>query len=342
MKTITIKGESTNSNIFIGESIKNFRKYAEGSNIVVITDTNVKSHYFEYFKDSPIIKIGTGEHIKNLETVNSIIDKLILLEADRSTFIVGIGGGVVCDIAGFVASIFMRGVRFGFVATTLLAQVDASVGGKNGVNFSSYKNIVGVFNQPEFVICDPLMLKTLPKRELCNGFAEIIKHTLIADQEMFEKLEENCTAAMKLDKEFMEEIIAHSIQTKADIVNKDEFEHGERRKLNFGHTYGHAIERVSGIAHGKAVSIGMVVAAKISRAKNYISDEDVDRIISLIESFELPVYTRINKVEVFNNLKKDKKKEMDSIYYVFLKQIGEAAVEKTTLRAMEEFLHDMR
>ncbi|HSQ84884.1 MAG TPA: 3-dehydroquinate synthase family protein, partial [Desulfobacterales bacterium] len=191
MKTLEIHGSTGDSFIYVGETIQNLGNYIPTENVVIITDKNVKQLYENDFPPHPVITIGIGETIKNLDTARNIYEKLVAVGADRSTFIVGIGGGIVCDIAGFVASTYLRGVRFGFVSSTLLSQVDASVGGKNGVNFKDYKNMVGVFNQPEFVICDLNLLKTLPKKEILNGMAEIVKHGAIENADLFAYLEEH-------------------------------------------------------------------------------------------------------------------------------------------------------
>ncbi len=192
-------------------------------------------------------------------------------EIDRTAFIVGIGGGIVCDITGFVASTYLRGVRFGFAATTLLAQVDASAGGKNGVNFSGYKNMVGMFNQPEFVICDPEVLQTLSERDRGCGLAEIVKHAAIADDGLFCYLEENVGEVLALSPPTVRRMVYDSVVIKSEIVNRDEKETGERRKLNFGHTFGHAVEKITGAPHGEAVSIGMMVAARLSARRGYLA-----------------------------------------------------------------------
>ena len=202
--------------------------------------------------------------------------------------VVGIGGGIVCDICGFVASTFLRGVRFGFVATTLLAQVDASVGGKNGVNFGGYKNMVGTFNQPEFVLCDLDLLRSLPEEQLQCGFAEIVKHAAIADAGMFEALEKDAERALALDPMVIEGLVYDSLVIKSTIVNQDEKETGERRKLNFGHTFGHAIEKVTGVPHGQAVSAGMVLAAGLSHQRGLITASEKDRLCALLEQLNLP------------------------------------------------------
>ena len=181
--------------------------------------------------------VGAGESAKTLDTAGRLYEELMALSVDRSGFIVAVGGGIVCDVAGFVASTYLRGIRFAFVASTLLAQVDASVGGKNGVNVGGYKNMVGVFNQPEFVICDPHLLGTLPQNEILCGAAEIIKHAAIADSALFGYLEENSHRLFDLDEAVVEKLVYDSVLIKSGVVNRDEKETGERRKLNFGHTF---------------------------------------------------------------------------------------------------------
>ena len=196
---IGIESASGRSSIFIGERLSNLPNHLPSGRVIIITDDNLLRLYRSELPSLPVLSIGSGESVKSLETVKNLYETLVDLEADRSTFLVGIGGGVVCDVAGFVASTFMRGLRFGFVATTLLAQVDASVGGKNGVNLGGFKNLVGCFNQPEFVLCDLRLLDTLPEGEVANGMAEIVKHALIADAGMFAFLEERAAEALALD-----------------------------------------------------------------------------------------------------------------------------------------------
>ncbi|MBL7173905.1 MAG: 3-dehydroquinate synthase, partial [Desulfobacteraceae bacterium] len=232
MKAIEIHGSTGDSTILVGESIRSLKKYAPLERMVVITDENVRRHYQKDFPSCEVIEIGSGEKVKTLESVKEIYQRLIEIEADRSSFIVGIGGGVVCDITGFVASTYMRGVAFGFVSTTLLSQVDASVGGKNGVNLGGYKNMVGVFNQPQFVICDINLLKTLPEKELLSGFAEIVKHAVIGDPHLFSYIQENYKKGFLLDTGVINKLVSDSIVIKSSIVNRDEKEKGERRKLN--------------------------------------------------------------------------------------------------------------
>ena len=215
-KKLLVRAASGSSQILVGESIDNLRRYIDARRTVIITDSTVEKLYREKFPAYPVISIGLGEKIKTLETVTHLFSRLVDLEADRSTFLLGVGGGIVCDIAGFVASTYMRGTRFGFVSTTLLAQVDASVGGKNGVNFGGYKNMVGVFNQPEFVICDLALLNSLARFEKsCADFAEIIKHGAIADAVHVKHFIENRRdAALALDASIIADLVYRSVEIK--------------------------------------------------------------------------------------------------------------------------------
>jgi 3-dehydroquinate synthase len=338
IETFHIKGITGNSSIYIDERLQNVNRYLPDVKTIIITDENVKNYYLNDFPDFPVITIPTGESIKTLATVELIYRQLIDLDCDRQTFILAIGGGIVCDIAGFAASTFQRGLKFGFVSTSLLSQVDASVGGKNGVNFDSYKNMVGVFMQPEFVICDINLLNTLPKEEVANGFAEIVKHALINNYSMFEFIEKNKTKALSLDSQIITQLVTDSIKIKSGIVQKDEKEAGERRSLNFGHTIGHAIEKIAQPGHGNAVSIGMVAAAEFSCKKGYIPSQDLNRITSLLYDLNLPVKHDFNIKEIADALSADKKREGDSIYFIFLEKIGKSRIEKVSFTEIEEFL----
>jgi 3-dehydroquinate synthase len=282
-------------------------------------------HFWEKYHS---IIIGTGEVNKTLATVTTIYNQLLDLGVDRSGFILGIGGGIVCDIAGYVAATYLRGLRCAFVPTTLLAQVDAAIGGKNGVNFHGYKNLIGTFRQPEFVLNDPGVLQSLPPEERANGFAEIVKHALIADDALFTFIEDNTEKMLNLDLAVINRLIMRSVEIKAGIVNRDEQEKGERRKLNFGHTFGHAIEKVSGLSHGKAVAIGSVIAARMSMERGYLKSYDYERIRNVLTKLNLPTEITGDKVAVLAALFNDKKREQDFIYFVLLDNIGQAVIEK--------------
>ncbi|MGD8227293.1 MAG: 3-dehydroquinate synthase [Desulfobacteraceae bacterium] len=341
MKSLMIHGSTADSKILIGESLQNLQNYIASERVAIITDSNVRRLYGKNFPPYEIIEIGTGEKIKNLETVKTIYGKLLDLAMDRSSFIVGIGGGVVCDITGFAASTYLRGVRFGFVSSTLLSQVDASVGGKNGVNFEGYKNMVGVFNQPEFVICELKLLKTLPEKEVLCGLAEVVKHAAIGDRDLFSYLEENDKKVLQLDEEVVEKAVYDSVLIKSGIVNRDEKEKGERRKLNFGHTLGHALEKTTGAPHGEAVSVGMVAASTLSEKKGYLSKKEKERIEALLKRFQLPTRVQIDGKKLLDAVRKDKKREGEGIHFVLLQGIGKAVVEKISVKELETLISEM-
>ncbi|MBI9075313.1 MAG: 3-dehydroquinate synthase [Desulfatibacillum sp.] len=339
VRELKISGKTGDSRIMVGEALGNLGLHLpKGKTAVIITDTTVNSLYGNLFPVCPVLEIGEGESVKTLETVAFLMGELVALGLDRSCFIVGIGGGIVCDVAGFVASTFLRGVDFGFCPTTLLAQVDASVGGKNGINFQGYKNMMGVFNQPSFVLCDPKVLKTLPRDQVASGFAEIVKHGAIRDESHFALLEDNKAKALALDVEFMVHLIYDSIAIKADVVNQDEKETGIRKILNFGHTYGHALEKVGGVSHGKAVSAGMAMACNLSMDRGLLKEVDSERIKRLLSDMGLPLHIDVDPGKALDALAKDKKKLGDAIQFVLLKGLGQAVVEKISIRELEKKL----
>lgn len=340
METIEIEGRSGHSRIVVGESIDRLAAYLPADKrVILITDEIVGQLHGKRFPPGDVITIGCGEQHKTLETLAFIYDRLIELEADRSIFIVGIGGGVVGDITGLAASTFMRGVRFGFVPTTLLAQVDATVGGKNAVNFKGFKNMIGVFNQPEFVLADTEALSTLPPEQIAGGLAEIIKHGCIADVHFLQEIENNCHAIAALDRAVMIRLVTRSVKIKAAVVNRDEKETGERRKLNFGHTIGHALEKTLGLGHGQAVSAGMVLASEFARDKWLLPPDQVERLRQLLIRLNLPVSVQIDPDAVFAALKKDKKREAADIHFVFLTKLGRAVVQPVALSELDRWLH---
>jgi 3-dehydroquinate synthase len=333
--THVIKGNTGESTIVLGESLTRLEQYIKGRKYVIITDENVNQLYGERFPGDDVIIIDTGEGSKTLNTIETIYKKFLDFELDRSACVVAIGGGLVCDVAGFAASTYLRGIEFGFVPTTLLAQVDASVGGKNGVNFQGYKNIIGTFNQPEFVLADFSLLKTLEKQSLGCGFAEAIKHGTIADTSLFAFMEEHADDIKNLESTSIERIVNDSIVIKSAIVNKDEKEKGERRKLNFGHTFGHAIEKTLGLPHGEAVSIGMVVAANLSQKLGGLADSKAERLIKLLARFDLPIKIDADRQDIKDAIRKDKKRYGNSIKFVLISDIGKSFIQDVTLKELE-------
>jgi 3-dehydroquinate synthase len=338
MEKIVVKGNHRDSLILVGEALDNIGAYAPKNNTFVITDTNLRNAYGQAWEGSPAMVLEPGEQSKTLAMTGKVYQWLLEHKADRSSFILGIGGGVVCDLAGFVASTYMRGTDFGFVATSLLAQVDASVGGKNGVNLDGYKNMVGTFNQPRFVLCDPGMLRTLPAEELRNGMAEVVKHALIADKQMFEALEKDPARVFKLESDFLNYLVSRSVYIKSGIVGRDERETGERRKLNLGHTWGHAVEKVHGLSHGHAVGIGLAFAGKLSVERGLLRQSDLQRLTALLENIGLPVTMPGSPEAVFETMGKDKKREGRHIHFVLNRGIGDVVVEPLSLEEIRKHI----
>jgi len=294
--------------------------------MVIITDLNVKKFHENKFPNTPAITIGLTEKIKTQITVDYVVSELLKIGADRHWFLVGIGGGIVCDITGYVGSIYMRGIKFGYVPTSLLAQVDASIGGKTGINFQGYKNVIGVFNQPYFVICDLDVLQTLPVDELKNGLIEAIKHGLISSLSLFEFIEANWPKILKGDKAVIHHIVLSSIEIKSKIVTLDELEKGERKKLNLGHSYGHAIESLSAISHGRAVAIGLMYAANLSVEMGFCFTDVSKRIESVLHALKMETTCTLPMGEIVQHMLKDKKRKQDGIDFVFINNIGEVTI----------------
>ncbi len=328
--------------IALGASVGDLEKFCGSRRAFIVTDRIVHGLHGRSFPPWPVAEIGIGETSKIGKTVDALYGTFLEAGLDRSSMVVGIGGGIVCDVAGFAAATYLRGIRFGFVPTTLLAQVDASVGGKNGINYLGYKNMIGTFSQPRFVLCDYTFLDTLPVEELRNGFAEVIKQAVIGDAALFALLEKESSKAVSLDATVIEEIVGASLAVKVRIVGKDELEKGERRKLNFGHTLGHALEKTTHIRHGEAVSIGMVAAARLSHMKGMINAGDVDRIERLIERFGLPREIDADIDMSIGAIEKDKKREARNIHFVLLKGIGRAEVTAIEMDELKEALNDLR
>ena len=337
MERITVNLNNRQSLVVVGECLDNLEKYFKGRRAFIITDRNLDGFYRVRFPDCPVYVVEPGEKSKTLDVVGEICRWLLEQGADRGSFITGIGGGVVCDLAGFVAATYMRGIKFGFVATSLLAMVDAAIGGKNGVNLDGYKNIIGTFTQPEFVICDVDMLLSLPDNEFINGMAEVIKHTLIKDHKGFAHIEEYNLRILARDRNEMESLVSHSARIKAGIVEIDELENGERRKLNLGHTWGHAVEKVTGLPHGESVAIGLAFSAGLSVIKGLMKEEERKRLLDLLRDYGLPADNPSAPSDVLNALIKDKKREGGSIHFILMRGIGDTVIESIDVNELQKF-----
>ena len=276
------------SRVVVGRTVEELPRLLPQGRVIVLTDRNVARCRPELFEDCDPICMEPGEEYKTLQTVEAVCRELIRRGADRTTFLLGVGGGIVTDVTGFVASVYMRGVPFGFVSTTLLGCVDASVGGKNGVNLDGYKNMAGVFAQPQFVVCDTSLFATLPLREIRAGLAEAVKAGIIGDEPLFGLIERVGLDGLCADPEAMDKVVVHSVRLKAAVVSRDEREHGERRKLNLGHTFGHAVEKCSReMIHGEAVAVGMAIAARLAVKLGLLAPAACDRIVRLLAALGL-------------------------------------------------------
>lgn len=314
---------------YFDASFDHLEKLTARDNTFIITDENVFNANKRKFKGWNTIVVKAGEAHKTQATVDHIIGQLVEAGANRKSCIVGVGGGVITDMAGYVAGIYMRGVQFGFVPTSVLAMVDAAIGGKNGVDVGVYKNMVGLIRQPSFLLYDYALLKSLPKEEWVNGFAEIIKHACIKDAAMFKLLEQHKLTDFQKDKKLLNKLIQRNALLKSKVVQEDEFEQADRKLLNFGHTLGHAIENTYQLPHGHAVSIGMVVASYISR--DMLGLKDADRIAFLIVKYGLTAFFKFNADKALELMKSDKKAFKTAIHYVLLEKIGKGVVKPLTI-----------
>ncbi|HVI49134.1 MAG TPA: 3-dehydroquinate synthase [Chitinophaga sp.] len=325
----------------LGESLLQLGNHIDRNRAVVVIDENVERHHGYHLHNWKKIVVQAGEDVKNMATVEKIIDGLAAFEADRKTTLVGIGGGMITDVAGFAASIYMRGIPFGFVPTTLLAQVDASIGGKNGVSHGKHKNLLGIIRQPSFILFDYALPLTMPDEEWHNGFAEIIKYACIMDAPLFDYLEVNREKALSRDVAVLQHLVERSVAAKTKVVLEDEFENGPRRWLNFGHTLGHAVEKLEHIAHGKAVAIGMVAAARFSEKLMALPQEQTLRLIRLISDYHLPVAFTSDKEAVFDIFKLDKKRDKDAIHFVLLEEIGKATTLAVPITELKQLMEEL-
>lgn len=327
--------------IFIGtgliEKVSKLFDINKYSQILVITDENIKPILLNKLlislpRNSASFVLSFSEKEKNIENVQDIWKYLVNNQFDRKSLLINLGGGVVTDLGGFAASTYMRGVDFINIPTTLLSHVDASVGGKNGINFAGIKNLVGTFSQPKAVIIDVDTLSTLPKREFLSGFAEIIKHSLIKDKKYFEYV--TSKNPLEFSKEELVKIILTSIKIKKDVIKDDETELEGRKILNFGHTIGHAVESISLesnklLLHGEAISIGMIVEGKISKLLELLSDKEYKILEQSLINANLPTTLEISVDNVLEKIKSDKKNIKGETKFTLLEGIGKAVINKT-------------
>ena len=342
-RLINIKTSETEYyDIAIEKDFSNLLKFIEplnliGRKICIVSDSNVAKIYLETIKGILSEKYNVfsfvfeaGEENKNLDTVSDLYEYLILNKFDRKDYLLALGGGVVGDLTGYCAATYLRGIDFIQVPTSLLAQVDSSIGGKTGVDFRNYKNMVGAFHQPKLVYINVSTLNSLSKRQYNSGMGEVIKHGYIKDKSYYNWLLDNKAKIIEKDLETLEEMIYVSCYTKKLVVENDPKEQGERALLNFGHTLGHAIEKLMNFSlyHGECVVLGMIAALNISKAKGYITDEEIKQALLLFKDFEFPVTVKgITVNEVLEVSKSDKKMDKGRIKFIILQEVGNAVID---------------
>lgn len=326
-----------NSFEHLGEEVSKLS--CENKRLCIVTESTVGPIYSENIKtileknskEVFVFCFEAGEASKNLNVVKDLYEFLIINHFDRNDMLVALGGGVVGDLTGFAAATYLRGIQFIQIPTSLLSQVDSSVGGKTGVDFDSYKNMVGAFHQPKLVYSNISTLKTLTNKQFISGFGEVIKSALIKDKDFYGWLKEHSKEALELDDEALIHILVNSCNIKRIVVENDFKEKGERAHLNFGHTLGHAIEKLMNFSllHGECVSLGTVCSSYISMKKGYITKSEYEDIISTLKAYKLPIYEdTLDVEEVVNATKLDKKMKAGSINFVVLSSIGCAAIDK--------------
>ena len=367
--SLTRETENLSYPIIVGDEILQnsaeiLKKFISNKKIVVIHDnffsfnentSNVFKDFIRSIKEITssvkLIDIPGGDQTKSIEELNKIIEKVLAYEIDRQSVIIAFGGGVIGDIAGFAASVLLRGINFIQVPTTLLSQVDSSVGGKTGINSNVGKNLIGSFHQPLAVLTDTSILKTLPDREFRAGFAEVIKYGLIKDLNFFNWLKQEYENILNHDKNNLQKVITKSCQIKAEIIKNDEKEGAERALLNLGHTFAHAIESFGNydgrIIHGEAVSIGICLAFKLSNKLCFCSNDDTKRVVNLFQKSKLP--TSLNDIEnlsftsseMIEKFKFDKKSRQNNLTFILNKKIGESFIKyNMDINILTQFLNE--
>jgi len=357
MQTIKINLKENSYQIHIGFGLISkfgqlLRKVVAGNRLVMVTNPAIENLYGTMIKQSltsggfevTVLKVPEGEEQKTLQNASLLYSELSDCHAERNTPIIALGGGVIGDLAGFVAATYLRGVPFIQVPTTLLAQVDSSVGGKVAVDYNKLKNKIGAFYQPKLVVTDIETLHTLPQRDIVNGMAEIIKHAIIWDEKLFDYIETNFNKIIAFDAEVIEELIVKAVKVKAEVIEKDEKDTNMRNILNYGHTIGHAIETLSAFKfkHGEAVAIGMIAAGKISNKLGMLSPNQLYRIKDIIKKFGLPtMLPEFDIGQLIETMRHDKKVLAGKIRFVLLDSIGKAVVvDEVDLSLVKEVLSD--
>ncbi len=346
MKKISFSCALGSTDIYIGKLASSLGQVTGASHAAVIASHRVAALYPWLLESRLSHLIPDDEEIKSLDRASELYGQFLSWHLDRSSLVAAAGGGAICDLVGFVASTYMRGISFLLIPTTLLAQVDAAVGGKTAVDWGGIKNVIGTFALPRATLIDPKFLLTLPPTEILNGLAEVVKYALIASPELFSFLQTNWDSLLQPDLGLMEQVIMDSVTIKLSLVESDAREANQRRLLNFGHTLAHAVEKEMAWSHGQAVAWGMGLATKISNRLGILAKEDASSILDFLEqSFPFLAATKITpfRVEkILERLEADKKREGGLINFVVLRSIGKAEVHRLPFGQLKELLDDLR
>ena len=326
MQSLELNTETDSYKVLIGEQLTNLTNYADLSNCLALVDAAIISDWQKADLNCKTISLQAGEQLKSLENIAKLYTDFLDHQLDKSSTVIAVGGGALTDAVGFAAATFNRGIKCIAVPTTLLAQVDASIGGKNGINFSGVKNLIGTIVQPELVLCDLNFLSTLPKSAISSGMAEVIKAAIIADSTLFEVLTDRVKDIFELKADILEQIVFRAVKVKADIVAKDEYEKSERMKLNLGHTIGHALEVALNLEHGYAVALGMILESDLA-CRLGVSDKEIKlKISDICRSYQLPVKIEFNAEQIFDIMLHDKKRRAGTINFALPVSIGKTEI----------------
>ena len=338
--TIQYQSLILSTRVYIGDYQRTLQ-IIEDRDVILITDSNLKAHYSVFVSQFKHIVIPPGEGSKSMDMLNQVLNQLFEMKANRDILILGFGGGVVTDLAAFAAGIFKRGVDFVLMPTSLLGMADAAIGGKSGINYFEAKNQLGLIKQPLFTFIDTQFLQTLPYLQFLNGLAELVKSSLIFPGNSWNYIKTHQEALMKIHSDVLQTVLQEAVQNKLQLVELDVSDTGKRQLLNFGHSFGHAIEANEKILHGLAVCKGMIAALKLSVAAGYLKLNQAKAIANQMEALGLPVNFTF-KAEYFVCLEQDKKRSADTMSFVFLRNPGEAFIEKMSMSQLKLLAYDAR
>lgn len=341
MKTLPLNTTLGSATLYFGDCYSKLEDLLPEDS-VLLTDRNVYALYKEQMPDIPRIILEPGESHKNLKSVERVLEKLLEYKVNRRGFLLGYGGGMITDLAGFAASVYLRGIPFGYVSTSLLGQLDASIGGKTGVNFQGLKNMIGLFRHPDFVICDPLFLHTLPDLDFQSGLGELLKHALAFDADLWTEIHTTADATNIRKSEKWASWTERSVRLKAGIVESDVLEKGDRVLLNLGHTFGHAYESLTGMPHGICVFQGLKDAIRISETLQLLPRKEAGELLTSMEKLRIPGMSLPSADQVLEVISYDKKGGGEKLRFIGLEACGKALIYPLALQELSAIYKTLR